>query len=508
MTIQNLAMMYAMNVGIEALQGKRGSNLWKDAFKDTALMASFQGLAPDQTKVVDESMMLTKGPRGIDVGLQETIKRQPNVFEQLSQKTPIPKVQPKTDYDKWLESLPELAKGQTSVSQTKPPAEGWRGWFDKAAGVFKSEQPVAGTGGPATQMMRGPDGKPIRVPVTMAQADPVKVGLGSIGLGAGLYGAGMFDPVDPPEPKYPGYNKFYAQNPGQFMPYDDPDIDPIDYSNYPDKPYSNIKEGGIIGLQGGGEPKQLSPQELFNKVMMEGYIPTTAEKEIIRVFLESNKAQGGIATFARGGRASNQPNQSIIEATNEEESRRLRQLGISHHDPELSPQEVIPRGGPRQGSPRIPYGQEEGSNGGIGGYGPGRSVAPEGTFSPTPQIDPRWFHPDNPRLLRPNVQGVKAGALIHQLPSKTKVDENDPKNYKRTSGKLVVDSAGKGSENKDTMLAQLADGEFVTKSKAVRGAGLALGANPKDKKQQKDLGARYFYKQMAEFDKLAKSMAS
>ena len=46
MTIQNLAMMYAMNVGIEALQGKRGSNLWKDAFKDTALMASLSGFAP------------------------------------------------------------------------------------------------------------------------------------------------------------------------------------------------------------------------------------------------------------------------------------------------------------------------------------------------------------------------------------------------------------------------------------------------------------------------------
>jgi hypothetical protein len=87
-------------------------------------------------------------------------------------------------------------------------------------------------------------------------------------------------------------------------------------------------------------------------------------------------------------------------------------------------------------------------------------------------------------------------------------DENNPKNYKRTSGKLVVDAAGKGNEEKDTMLAQLADGEFVTKSKAVRGAGIALGANPKDKKQQRELGARFFYKQMADFDKLAKRMAS
>jgi len=50
----NLAMMYAMNVGIEALQGKRGSNLWKDAFKDTALMASFQGLDQGAKKGIDK----------------------------------------------------------------------------------------------------------------------------------------------------------------------------------------------------------------------------------------------------------------------------------------------------------------------------------------------------------------------------------------------------------------------------------------------------------------------
>jgi hypothetical protein len=294
------------------------------------------------------------------------------------------------------------------------------------------------------------------------------------------------------------------------MPYDDPDIDPIDYSKYPDKPYSGIKQGGIIGLQGGGDV-EMSDNDfallVFNKPLDQ---LSPHQLQALQPYL-INKAQGGIAAFAKGGRASNQPNQSIVEATSEEESRRLRQLGIPHQDPGLTPGEVIPEGrpGPRERSPRIPYEREEdGSNGGIGGYGPGRNVLPEGHFSPTPQIDPRWFHPDNPRFLRPDVQGVKTGALIHRLPSKTKVDEDNPKNYKRTSGKLVVDKAGKGSENKDTMLAQLADGEFVTKSKAVRGAGLALGANPKDKKQQKDLGARYFYKQMAEFDKLAKQMAS
>jgi len=413
----NLAMMYAMNVGIEALQGKRGSNLWKDAFKDTALMAavgSMSGFGPEQAAAADQSQAGLEG-----------------VTKAATQKT----------------QYPLLEKGIESISITPKPKEGMRGWFDKAAGFFKSEQPVMGRDGQHLKWVQDAQGVARQVPVTMAGTDPLKVGLGSMGLGAGLYGAGMFDPIPPPEPKYPGYNKFYAQDPSQFMPYDDPNIDPIDCSKYPDKPYSGIKQGGIIGLQGGGEPKQLSPQELFNKVMMEGYVPTAQEKEIIRVFLEqSNKAQGGIASFQRGGRASNQPNQSIIEATSEEESRRLRQLGIAHHDPQLSPQEVIPKAGPPGTSPRIPFAPpDDESNGGIGGYGPGRKF-PEGGFQKTPEIDPRWFHPDNPRFLRPETQGVKAGALIHRLPSKTKVDENNPKNYKRTSGKLVVDKAGKGSE--------------------------------------------------------------
>jgi hypothetical protein len=112
-----------------------------------------------------------------------------------------------------------------------------------------------------------------------------------------------------------------------------------------------------------------------------------------------------------------------------------------------------------------------------------------------------------PRQMFMPMMMAKDGALVDKLPSKTNTDENNESNYKRTSGKLVVDAAGKGNEEKDTMLAQLADGEFVTKSKAVRGAGIALGANPNDKKQQRELGARFFYKQMADFDKLAKRMS-
>ena len=488
-----LAMMYAMNVGIGSLRGKRGSNLWKDAFRDTAMMAltqkAFQGQTPPGTGTIDESMMLgvkdQAGKTGVDtLSIEEQIKK----------------------------NLPVLEAGQETYSVTPTPKEGMRGWWDKAAGVFKSEAPLEGQ----MQTVKDAAGNMRQVQKTMAQTDPLKVGLGSIGLGGGLYAAGMFDPVDPPEPKYPGYNKFYAQNPSQFMPYDDPDIPPIDYSQYPDKPYSGIQQGGIVGLKEGGQskpkpfplPGSQSWQQLYNMYIAQGLSPgdasasataTTDQMPDIQGFFK-NKQEGGIASFQRGGHAANQPNQNIIEATSEEESRRLRQLGIAHEGAPISPEDVIPSRPPVD-RPRIPFEDQPIEE---RGYGPGRPIP----LYPTPQIDPRWFHPDNPRFNEMDVRGVKAGSLIDRLPSKTKVDENNPTNYKRTSGKLVVDSAGKGSENKDTMLAQLADGEFVTKSKAVRGAGLALGADPKNKKQQKDLGARYFYKQMAEFNKLAKSMAS
>ena len=79
----SLAMMYAMNVGIEALQGKRGSNLWKDAFKDTALMASLQGLSPEEVKGADQAAGLNLGQqaqamKGVDVGFQKALSQKPN----------------------------------------------------------------------------------------------------------------------------------------------------------------------------------------------------------------------------------------------------------------------------------------------------------------------------------------------------------------------------------------------------------------------------------------------
>ena len=90
---------------------------------------------------------------------------------------------------------------------------------------------------------------------------------------------------------------------------------------------------------------------------------------------------------------------------------------------------------------------------------------------------------------------------INYLPSKSTHDENDANNYKRAAG-YIEDGAGNGSKDEDTMLAQLADGEFVTRTDGVLGAGILAGANPKDEKEMREKGAKYFYEQQARFKRI------
>ena len=408
--ITQLAMMYAINTGIGALQGKRGSNLFKGAFGDTAMQAlTMQALG------TGNFMPGGKTPAGMN-------------FASRSQPT-------LSGMDAQDAMLFQAAGGKQNPVGGKNIFQRAGEGFEKTADFFKRDVTY-----------RGADGSTM----TRREADPVRIGLAALGGAGALYGLGAFDPKKPDDPKYPGYNRFYAADPSMFMPYDDPDIDPIDYSKYPEgSPYSNMKKGGIASLEDGGPVKNidLDPAEIFKKIMMEGYRPSQEEKDALDKYLadkESKKA-GGIMSLQMGGRASNMPIESVEASTAEE-------------------MEMIP---PPMGRP---------------------SITPREMFQP--------------------MMMAKDGALVDKLPSKTNTDENNTANYKRTSGKLVVDAAGKGNEEKDTMLAQLADGEFVTKSKAVRGAGIAMGANPKDKQEQRTLGARFFYKQMADFDKLAKRMSS
>ena len=87
------------------------------------------------------------------------------------------------------------------------------------------------------------------------------------------------------------------------------------------------------------------------------------------------------------------------------------------------------------------------------------------------------------------------------LPSKFSHDENDMNNYTRAGG-FVKDGAGMGDEDEDTMLAQLADGEFVSRAAAVRGAGIVAGASINNKEDQRKKGAEFFYEQQKRFKRI------
>jgi hypothetical protein len=90
---------------------------------------------------------------------------------------------------------------------------------------------------------------------------------------------------------------------------------------------------------------------------------------------------------------------------------------------------------------------------------------------------------------------------INYLPSKTSHDENDSSNYVRASG-YVADGSGVGDKDEDTMLAQLADGEFVTRADGVLGAGIIAGANPSSMKDMREKGAQYFYEQQKRYKRV------
>ena len=93
------------------------------------------------------------------------------------------------------------------------------------------------------------------------------------------------------------------------------------------------------------------------------------------------------------------------------------------------------------------------------------------------------------------------GGMGQVLPSKMTHDENDANNYDRANG-FVMDGTGHGKDHEDTMLAQLADGEFVSRSHAVLGAGIIAGANPSDKSDQRKKGSKFFYDQQKQFKRI------
>ena len=99
-----------------------------------------------------------------------------------------------------------------------------------------------------------------------------------------------------------------------------------------------------------------------------------------------------------------------------------------------------------------------------------------------------------------NIKKFNEGG-VNYLPSKVSHDENDSNNYVRASG-YVEDGEGVGDKDEDTMLAQLADGEFVTRADGVLGAGIIAGGNPNSMKDMREKGAQYFYEQQKRYKRV------
>jgi hypothetical protein len=116
--------------------------------------------------------------------------------------------------------------------------------------------------------------------------------------------------------------------------------------------------------------------------------------------------------------------------------------------------------------------------------------------APQEQVDPYDFgsmlYAKEGAFVEGIAQYAKGG--VNYLPSKLENDEKDINNYVRARG-YVEDGSGIGDKDEDTMLAQLADGEFVSRADAILGAGIMAGANPEDFKDMRKKGAAFFYNQ-------------
>jgi len=153
--------------------------------------------------------------------------------------------------------------------------------------------------------------------------------------------------------------------------------------------------------------------------------------------------------------------------------------------------------------------------GGIKGYDPEdykkayeeQAGKLEGAFVPAKNTQPSMDETIRSDMFYANQGGLatvipkfnKGG--VNYLPSKTDHNENDYNNYIRAEG-YVEDGAGNGDKDEDTMLAQLADGEFVSRADAVLGAGILSGGDPKSYKSMRKAGADYFYDQQKKLKRI------
>ena len=152
---------------------------------------------------------------------------------------------------------------------------------------------------------------------------------------------------------------------------------------------------------------------------------------------------------------------------------------------------------------RISQGYGGGGGSGIGGLGsysdtrPGESISVDAKDK-TPES--YKFYPSEVSKLYAQMKGVPFSPLVAPPKEATFIDSMQPRRIKSqlyaADGKFVDRSeliTGPGGERGDKIPAMLSDGEFVVNAKAVRGMGVAAGADPQDEYQQRLEGARQMY---------------
>ena len=463
--------------GINALQGKRGSDLLKSTISDAALAYATQGASTGTQEGISTIPGIDDLSQvGSNVG-REVLAQEAGL---AATREALPMQYDPGDYMQFQQSVqgsPSLADRVGGALQTGSQA------VNKGLDFFRKTDPATGKVLPSGEYDKG------------------KVLLGAGALGAGLYAAGAFKPTPAPEPKYPGYNRFYAADPGMFQPFSGrygPDTE-----KYPEgSPYSGMQEGGIASPDDSMNQSTMamstpsSPISSLYAMAKNRFLPQAPQVESLQV--ETQPMSLGIDAISENlpealkrkyiiEYKSDPDNTAIKFAQEMKDTDRLSIADINQA------RKILDN---LSNDVKMPVNDLKGILGLVGESDISVPKAPD-----APAYVQKLIDVIQARSVNEPPKAFMGGDMVDVLPSKLVRNENDEMNYKRTSGKLVVDETGKGSGNKDTMLAQLADGEFVTKSKSVLGAGKIMGG--KSKEEQRKLGAQFFYKQMAELEKFA-----
>ena len=457
-----LMMAALMSGGINALQGKRGSDLLKSTVRDTAIAAALGGMSQPGTEPSGISNFASQGSKLPSSPSNTAMMKgalQPELYASSTPKAPI--------------SFGEkLERGFSAIE------------------------------------------KPFRDPKT-GDISKFRVGLGAAGLGGTAYAAGMFDPKPAPDPKYPGYNRFYAADPEMFQPFSGKEID---YSKYPEgSPYSGMQEGGMMGPDDEMLQFDMQQQSMADGPGIVGFLKERFDEDFSKAPSKARSMQSMMRrkpnkismeesiTAVPMSKMSDASSVELIQKFMADPDKTAVEVAVMQSDKDRVTVADVQRAKDllqRMSEQATPEDQPR-QRRGIDSLLEETDIRiPEAEDAPA-QIQELMDTFRSRASNEPTTNQFNKGDLVDVLPSKLKRDENNEKNYKRTSGKMVTDETGKGSGNKDTMLAQLADGEFVTKAKSVLGAGKAMGG--RSKQEQRKLGAQFFYKQMADLEKMAES---